>query len=114
MTEINPEQLAKAFASDDYTDRRERKLFHRAHYEILAARFNEALYAENLKLAKAVEAKNAQATIEATAAIAALGAFAIMIAKRLEADNSLFDPKLFLRKSSELSTIPLEELWEEQ
>lgn len=90
-------------------DERERKLFHRAHYNILAARINEALIAEYAQMTIAVEKEDALEIQRRLGAASALGGFAIHLTKKLITDNSEFDPMLFLERCSDLTPIDLRE-----
>jgi hypothetical protein len=78
------------------------ELFHRAHYNIIAAqiRRNFGKYDGN--------------TPGAVTARAALTDLALSMAKRLKEDNPAFDPVVFLDQSTPNPLLyPLSELWED-
>jgi hypothetical protein len=101
---------------------RNRKLFHRGHYEIIAARFRESLEPLFRAQETAIEELNDANIIEPyrtsfeklirLPATAATGV-AISLAKRFALDNEGFDPVMFLdRCSPDPEKYPLSELWE--
>lgn len=81
-----------------------RKLFHRGHYEIIAARFRN-----NLEQYGAPIPSTTQAINDVRNAIVEL---ALEFAQRLQTDNEDFDPLIFLDKCSpDPERYPLSELW---
>ena len=87
-----------------------RKLFHRAHYNIIAKRFNEAL--DPYMSPFSDEALDINSEIKAIRA--SIVGLAIDFALRLHADNEDFDPVMFLNACSpNKEKYPLGELWEE-
>lgn len=82
-----------------------RKLFHRAHYEIIAK-----LLRESLDVYLPVQEGQPQLNLHRSGALVD---FAIDLAKRFQLDNESFDPIIFLdRCSPNPDLYPLSELWE--
>lgn len=96
-----------------------RKLFHRAHYEILAKRFREALEpyctsdADDTNYVKVGEYTRIQnPRTENLAARFVLVKLAMDLCLRLLADNEEFKPVTFLNRCSpNPDTLPLGKLW---
>jgi hypothetical protein len=90
----------------------DRKLFHKAHYEILANQFRRSLeiaYEQNGK-SELMADGTIRRHFPITSAVVDL---AISVAKRLQLDNSEFDPVIFLNRCSpDVDLYPLGELWE--
>lgn len=78
-------------------------LFHKAHYNIIAAQFSTAfdIYLANPK--KQIRLAKVSAIVD----------LALAMAKRFKEDNSEFDPHKFLDAcSANVDLYPLSELWE--
>jgi len=89
----------------------DRKLFNVGHYEIIAARFRNALepYMQPQNFTEVVDTD----TVIAVSVRSAIVVLAVDFAKRLQADNADFDPVRFLdRCSPNTELYPLGELWE--
>lgn len=89
-----------------------RKLFHRAHYNILAKQFRE-----NIQPYVSEEALQnpdfSDVRTDMMAAGVSLVNLAVSVAIRLQADNEDFDPVLFLNKCSpDEDKFPFGKLWE--
>lgn len=91
------------------------KKFHKGHYEIIAARFREALepYMGQESNATLLSPDFVDTKTEMLAVRSAIVNLAIDFARRLQADNDLFEPVIFLdRCSPNVVLYPLGELWE--
>jgi hypothetical protein len=88
-----------------------RKLFHRAHYNILAKQFRENIQpyvSEDLK-----DVDFADVRMNLMVAGVTLVNFAVSVAIRLQADNEDFDPVRFLDACSpNVEKFPFGQLWE--
>lgn len=90
-----------------------RKLFHRAHYNILAKRIRLSLEPW-MREDQKYDFTQARDNAEVLAIRGALVTFAVDLARRLQADNEEFDPVLFLNNCSpNVGLYPMGELWEE-
>jgi len=84
---------------------RDRKLFHRAHYNIIAARISE----------QAIDAEQRYERDEIRIALDTLEHLALALAHSLAKDNLDFLPVLFLNKCSPNTDLyPWGELWDEE
>jgi hypothetical protein len=93
----------------------DRKLFGVGHYEVIAARFRHALepYMQQKDALALMDGKVDNDTVIAMSIRSALVVLAVDFAKRLQADNSDFDPVKFLdRCSANPEMYPLSELWD--
>jgi hypothetical protein len=80
------------------------KKFHRGHYEVIAARFRNALEPYM---------SDEEYTVEERAVRAAIVNLAISFAERLQADNEDFEPETFLNRCSPNAELyPMGDLWE--
>lgn len=90
-----------------------RKMFHRGHYEVIAARIREQL--EPILKAEHFFDDYAQYNEQVEKSRLQSGALinlAISLAKRLQLDNEEFDPVIFLNRCSpDPEQYPLSELW---
>jgi len=90
-----------------------RKVFHRAHYNILAKRVRIALEPW-MQEGQQFDFTQARDNAEVLAIRSALVMFAVGLAQRLQADSEEFDPIMFLDNCSpDKDLYPLSELWEE-
>lgn len=86
----------------------DRKMFHKGHYEVIAGRFRKALE----PYMSVDEYETEVVKVSLMTARAALVELAVSFAIRLQADNSDFDPVLFLNRCSfNAERYPLGELW---
>jgi hypothetical protein len=95
----------------------DRKMFHLGHYEVIAAQFKQAL----TPLSEAADFWHRREHVfdrdrvqleKTRLQISALIDLALSMAKRLQMDNSDFDPVIFLTKCSpDPEQYPLSELW---
>src|SRR5215472_5224384 len=91
-----------------------RKIFHRGHYEVIAARFREALtpYVEIETYEEPGSEAAMKEIVAKSAAKFALTNLALELARRFQFDNEDFLPEVFLNRCSPDPDLhPLSELW---